>query len=327
MSFDNNLYNVGGGDNQQSSLIIARVTEIVLGAIDINDPKNNDFKLTGEWGSIGCIKFSILYNNRQGNSNNSYSNLIARPLFSNIKQYPLIGEIVLIIPGPSNGLNDSKSKQDYYYYPPFNTWNSVHHNAFPDLREYAEYIIDNKVQYNQVSDGNTQGNAADTSIEYPLGKTFKEKDIRDLLPFEGDFILEGRWGQSIRFGSTVKQKSGLSFWNNPKEPENSNSGSNNNDPVPNNGDPIIIISNYRGKTSFDAKEPYIPTVENINNDGSIIVLSHNQQVQINDLQLYPLKSFSSKVKITSDNVVTLQPIYKSNYKTSPQEQDNKELNA
>ena len=312
MSFDSSLYGMNNMGSGQNPFIIGRVTRIILEAIDINNNINKDFADLGEWGAIGCIQFSILYSNKQSN-NESYANLIAKPLFSNIKQYPLIGEIVQIVPGPSDGLNERKSKQDYYYYPPFNTWNSVHHNAFPDLREYAEYIIDNKVQYNQVSEGNTQGTDANTSIEYPLGKTFKEKDVKDLLPFEGDFILEGRWGQSIRFGSTVKEKSGISFWNNSN--------------LSNNGDPITIISNYRGKTSFDAKEPYIPTVENINNDGSMIVLSHNQQVQINDLQLYPLKSFSTKVKITSDNVVTLQPIYKSNYKTSPQEQDNKELNA
>ena len=312
MSFDSSLYGMNNMGSGQNPFIIGRVTRIILEAIDINNNINKDFADLGEWGAIGCIQFSILYSNKQSN-NESYANLIAKPLFSNIKQYPLIGEIVQIVPGPSDGLNERKSKQDYYYYPPFNTWNSVHHNAFPDLREYAEYIIDNKVQYNQVSEGNTQGTDANTSIEYPLGKTFKEKDVKDLLPFEGDFILEGRWGQSIRFGSTVKEKSGISFWNNSN--------------LSNNGDPITIISNYRGKTSFDAKEPYIPTVENINNDGSMIVLSHNQQVQINDLQLYPLKSFSSKVKITPDNVVSLQPIYKSNYKTSPQEQDNKELNA
>jgi len=312
MSFDSSLYGMNNMGSGQNPFIIGRVTRIILEAIDINNNINKDFADLGEWGAIGCIQFSILYSNKQSN-NESYANLIAKPLFSNIKQYPLIGEIVQIVPGPSAGLNERKSKQDYYYYPPFNTWNSVHHNAFPDLREYAEYIIDNKVQYNQVSEGNTQGTDADTSIEYPLGKTFKEKDVKDLLPFEGDFILEGRWGQSIRFGSTVKEKSGISFWNNSN--------------LSNNGDPITIISNYRGKTSFDAKEPYIPTVENINNDGSMIVLSHNQQVQINDLQLYPLKSFGTKVRVTSDNVVTLQPIYKSNYKTSPQEQDNKELNA
>jgi hypothetical protein len=302
------LNNQGSGNNP---FIIGRVTRIILEGIDINDNTNKDFADLGEWGALGCIQFSVLYSNKQSN-NESYANLIAKPLFSNIKQYPLIGEIVQIVPGPSDGINDRKSKQDYYYYPPFNTWNSVHHNAFPDLREYSEFIIDNKVNYNQVAEGNTQGLDSNTSIEYPLGKTFKEKEVRDLLPFEGDFILEGRWGQSIRFGSTIKQKSDLNFWSKTDSKEN--------------GDPVTIISNYRNKKASDPKEPYVPTIEDINNDGSMICLSHNQQIEIKDLQLYPLASFGAKIKTTQDNVITLQPIYKSNYKTSPKQQDNKDLN-
>ena len=311
MSFDSSLYGLNNQGSGNNPFIIGRVTRIILEGIDINDTINKDFADLGEWGALGCIQFSVLYSNKQSN-NESYANLIAKPLFSNIKQYPLIGEIVQIIPGPSDGINDRKSKQDYYYYPPFNTWNSVHHNAFPDLREYSEYIIDNKVNYNQVADGNTQGLDSDTSIEYPLGKTFKEKEVRDLLPFEGDFILEGRWGQSIRFGSTIKQKSDLNFWSKTDSKEN--------------GDPVTIISNYRNKKASDPKEPYIPTIEDINNDGSMICLSHNQQIEIKDLQLYPLASFGAKIKTTQDNVITLQPIYKSNYKTSPKQQDNKDLN-
>jgi hypothetical protein len=311
MSFDSSLYGLNNQGSGNNPFIIGRVTKIILEGIDINDLSNKDFADLGEWGAIGCIQFSVLYSNKQSN-NESYANLIAKPLFSNIKQYPLIGEIVQIVPGPSDGINDRKSKQDYYYYPPFNTWNSVHHNAFPDLREYSEFIIDNKVNYNQVAEGNTQGLDSNTSIEYPLGKTFKEKEVRDLLPFEGDFILEGRWGQSIRFGSTIKQKSDLNFWSKTDSKDN--------------GDPVTIISNYRNKKASDPKEPYVPTIEDINNDGSMICLSHNQQIEIKDLQLYPLASFGAKIKTTQDNVITLQPIYKSNYKTSPKEQDNKDLN-
>lgn len=311
MAFDSSLYGMNNKGSEKNPFIIGRVTRIILEGIDINDNINKDFADLGEWGAIGCIQFSVLYSNKQSN-NESYANLIAKPLFSNIKQYPLIGEIVQIIPGPSDGLNERKSKQDYYYYPPFNTWNSTHHNAFPDLREYSQFILDNKVNYNQVAEGNTQGVGSNVNTEYPLGKTFKEKEVRDLLPFEGDFILEGRWGQSIRFGSTVKQKSSLNFWSNTDSKEN--------------GDPVTIISNYRSKKSSDPKEPYIPTVEDINNDGSMICLSHNQQIEIKELQLYPLASFGVKIKTTQDNIITLQPIFKSNYKTSPKDQDNKDLN-
>lgn len=307
MSFNDSLYSVNSDINTSNSLIIARVTNIILDRIDINDPKNIDFAELGEWGALGCINFSILYTNKS-DSNRKFSNLIAKPFFSNIKNYPLIGEIVQILIGPSDGLNERKSKQDYYYLPPFNTWNSVHHNAFPDLTEYVEFVLDNKVKYNEVSSGNTQGN--DTNYEeFPLGKTFKEKEnIKDLLPFEGDIIYEGRWGQSIRFSSTVLGKNRSNPW--------SIKGGND-------GDPITIIRNRQGSTQVT--EGYVPTVEDINIDGSSIYLTYNQSIDIQDLSKFPLDTFGIKIKLTADKVIQPQLAPKSYTTISPKDQDNTEL--
>ena len=305
-TFDSSLYGLSNKGGENSSIIIGRVTRIILDRIDINDQRNKDFKDLGEWGGVGCINFSILYSSKDS-SNDKYSKLIAKPLFSNIKQYPLVGEIVQIITGPSDGLNDRKSKQDYYYTTPFNTWNSVHHNAFPDLKEYAEFIIDNKVEYNQVSQGNNQGSDS-TPDDFPLGKTFKEKDnIKDLLPFEGDIILEGRWGQSIRFSSTIPGKERVNIWSNGGQA----------------GDPITIIRNYQGNQSV--KEGYVPTVEDINIDGSSIYLTHNQEINLQDIGKFPLDTFKVKLQITADKTIPLQNNPVMNDTTSPQAQDEKSL--
>jgi hypothetical protein len=51
--------------------------------------------------------------------------------------------------------------------------------------------------------------------------------IESILPFEGDYILEGRFGNTLRFGSTNKINTGENFW--------SDSGKN--------GDPITILTN------------------------------------------------------------------------------------
>jgi hypothetical protein len=306
MSFDSSLYGLNNKGPESKSIIIARVTRIILDRIDINDPKNKDFAELGEWGGIGCINFSILYSDKDS-TNDKYSNLIAKPLFSNIKQYPLIGEIVQIFTGPSDGLNERKSKQDYYYTTPFNTWNSVHHNAFPDIKEYAEFVLDNKVKYDQVSIGNTQG-ANSQPEDFPLGKTFKEKDnIKDLLPFEGDVIIEGRWGQSIRFSSTIPGEERTNIWSSNGNP----------------GDPIIIIRNNQGVQQV--KEGYVPTVENINNDGSSVYLTYNQSINIQDLNQFPLDTFGVKLKLTADKVIQPQLPPKSYSTTSPRDQDIKEL--
>ena len=82
----------------------------------------------------------------------------------------------------------------------------------------------------------------------PPGKTFEEKVISPLQPYEGDLLIEGRWGNSIRFGSSVNTSSEYTV--------NSNwSGTN--------GSPIIILSNKR---SNKPQKEFV--VEDINTDGS-----------------------------------------------------------
>ena len=45
----------------------------------------------------------------------------------------------------------------------------------------------------------------------PTQATFVEKsNIHPLLPFAGDIIHQGRWGNSIRFGSTAKSANTIS---------------------------------------------------------------------------------------------------------------------
>jgi hypothetical protein len=76
-------------------------------------------------------------------------------------------------------------------------------------------------------------------------------------------ILEGRFGNSIRFGST----------NASSEISNPNNWSDSG----NTGDPITIIRNGQS-TNLDEKG-WLPTVENINSDASSIYLTSNQRIQ------------------------------------------------
>jgi len=78
----------------------------------------------------------------------------------------------------------------------------------------------------------------------------------------GDSLLEGRYGQSLRFGSTAKSKSTIN--NNY-----SNSG--------NNGDPITILRN--GQPKKVSPEGWIPITENIRQDLSSIYLTSYQQLK------------------------------------------------
>jgi hypothetical protein len=81
------------------------------------------------------------------------------------------------------------------------------------------------------------------------------------MPFMGDSLLEGRYGQSLRFGSTAKSKSiYVNNW--------SSAG--------NNGDPITILRNGQPINSSD--RGWIPITENISDDLSSIYLTSYQQL-------------------------------------------------
>ena len=219
----------------------------------------NVFKNFGEWSSIGGIFFSKI---NAPNPNKDFStDNFAKPLFPNNKTFPLINEIVYIIALPNSNIQSNVGSLDYYYFQPVNIWNSTHHNAIPDPINNSSLPPSQQQDYQQTS-GGTVRRVTDGGTEIDLGKTFKEKiNIKNIQPFEGDIINEGRWGQSFRFGSTVNNSAIPNPW--------SRTG--------NNGDPILILRN--GQYS-DGKDPWIPQVEDINKDISPIYLLSTQNIPI-----------------------------------------------
>jgi hypothetical protein len=128
-------------------------------------------------------------------------------------------------------------------------------------------IVNNEVQQIQLNSPNSISQA-----------TFVERsNIHPLMPYMGDILYEGRWGNSIRLGSTVKSKSQFA---NPW----SRSGTN--------GDPITIIRNGQSKNAneFGAE----PIVENIKQDLSSIYLTSTQALpyDLSGLQATPYKSYT-----------------------------------
>jgi hypothetical protein len=272
---------------------IGRVKSIVLGPY-----KANTKEIDPDYGSpsdIGKIRYELVYSPLTTSKSQQVSEP-AFPLFSFFKQYPVVNEIVFIVLGPTERQNDRISNQQYFYLPPYDLWNASNHNAFPNMAEYAEYL---KQFANQPG---YSGNAVSSSL--PLGYTFQENaNVKNLQPFEGDTILQARFGQSIRFGSTVSVMKEFNTW--------SNSGQN--------GSPITIISNSQGKRSTATK--FDPVVEDINRDGTAIWMTSNQEVFLEDINNFPLNSFGTAITPISQPVTRLieRPI--SNEVTSPQSQD------
>jgi hypothetical protein len=240
-----------------------RVLDVVL---NNNHPK---FSEVGEWNGIGCLYFEPL-------DGNTVTSTYAYPIFPQIKMYPLVNEIILLAAIPSRfSDNEQTITLSYYYFPPIGIWNHPHHNAYPKTISYATLQQNQQNDYNQVDDtyvrrideDPTGINLNFTDYDNPNQDTFVEKaDIHPLLPFNGDIIYEGRWGNSIRFGSTTIIPQGA------PQPEINNNWSS----TGSNGDPITILRNGQPVNSTD--EGWIPITEHIKNDLSSVYLTSYQKI-------------------------------------------------
>jgi hypothetical protein len=234
----------------ESVLKAVRVLDIIL---DINHPLAEK---KGNYDSVGTIFYTNLDDNLPYISSENAPS--ATPLFTHLKYYPLINEIVLVLTTNDNNPYDGKTKTTYYL-PQVNMWGHPHHNALPFKFNNNNSNINN---YKESESGLIRKEEENTPIT--LGNYFKEQtNIKPLLPYEGDMILEGRFGNSIRFGST----------NNDNNISNPNNWSD----VGNTGDPITIIRN--GQSSNLDNKGWLPTIENIGEDASNIYLTSNQRIR------------------------------------------------
>ena len=258
---------IQGRNSTKTGIFPARVRFCIL------DEKTDNvvFKKAGEWGAIGGIYFSKLDTPNQ--DPNFTSDYFAKPLFPNDKTYPLENEIVYILPLPNSNVQGSVNDVSFYYFQPVNIWNSNHHNAIPNPIGKSGLPLSQQQDYQQTSNGVVR-RVTDGGTEIELGDTFKERlNIKPLQPYEGDIIKEGRWGQSLRFGSTVKNAATPNMWSKVGE----------------DGDPITILRNAQFD---DGKDPWIPQVEDINKEGSAIYFTSTQNIPI-EVSSKSYKSYSS----------------------------------
>jgi len=262
-----------------------RVTDIIL---DDTHPK---FEKYGEWNGIGTIEFE-----KTDEPNSSFNRNNALPLLPHLASYPLVNEIVLIFSLPNREQSKSLNQPvQYYYLNSINIWNHPHHNALPNpLLNIEESSPQEDVDYEQMENGVSRKNSSkpfELNLNPPSGGNFVEKsNIHPLLPFIGDNIFEGRYGNSIRLGNTSKSKS---LYNNNWSLTGEN------------GDPITILRN--GQPKDTSESGFEPIVENINNDLSSIYLTSTQQIPLStDFPDFPaLKKNPESLSEYSKNQVIL----------------------
>jgi len=259
-ALNKNLSSPNGDQNSFSSLdntvISGRVTDIVL---DENHPKFNE---VGGLNGIGTIFYEL------NSIISSEDSKTAKPLHPQNKTFPIVNEMVLLFALPNNEIGEDISSKSYFYINNINLWNHPHHNALPNP---VNDILPPSQQkdYQQVGGGSVR-RVTDKSTEIrfnsklnPSQNTFIERsNIHPLMPFMGDIIYEGRFGQSLRLGTTAKSDS---FYKNSWST------------VGNNGDPITILRN--GQPEDSTERGWVPITENINKDLSTIYLTSYQKLE------------------------------------------------
>ena len=217
------------------------------------------FKDFGEWSSIGCVFFDRL--NKPNPNPQFTSDNFARPLFPNNSNIPLQNELVYIMALPNSNVQSDVNEVAYYYFQAINIWNSTHHNAIPDPIYGNSNPESQQADYQQTEAGSVR-RVTDGGTEIDLGADFNEKlEVRNLQPYAGDLIYQGRWGQTFRFGSTLQDANIPNPWSNAGE----------------DGDPITIIKNGQHEEDTD---PWVPQIEDINTDLSSIYLTSTQEIPI-----------------------------------------------
>ena len=236
--------------------MITRLQAVRVQEVILNDETNPDrYKALGGPDAVGTILYSKFRKSLPRDGSTSKLSF-AKPLFSSITQYPLVNEIVYIVRGPSPYYYEGDEDEIDYYLPAIKIQNHPLHNAFPNVLQSGKVALSNE----EIEEGAT--NTPDGEATLTLGEYFRElENIRPLRPYEGDTIIEGRYGNSIRLGATTfNQLEDLNRWSNEGEI----------------GNPITIIRN--GQIGDEQKSSFEHVIEDIDGDDSSIYLTSKQQL-------------------------------------------------
>ena len=247
---------------QNGGLLAARVIDISL-VTSTNGA--SIFQTTGEYANIGAIKFELL--NNSNTKENFPQGPIAYPLDTNVRKVPLINEIVFIMSGPSRNiaLEGNSDAIDFYYTNAISVWGRSHLNMLPSNSSTSKNT--DTIPKEDVERG-IENNKDSQVVEPKPGNTFEEKaNIRNLFPNEGDVIIEGRFGNSIRFGSTAKQSEENKNVESPWSTEGRE------------GNPITIIRNGQSQVDLPFSN-WFPIYEDIQNDDSSIYMTSGQTIPV-----------------------------------------------
>lgn len=205
----------------------------------LNNTDSEDFSTGKDTSVIGSCVIREISDHITSEANlKSY-----RPLDPHNLDIPLMGETVeLITIGnvkyyrrlSSGGLNKGNAKENF------------NKEVYPKV----ERQNNNAKSYSIIANTNTANSSQRTERDSKLGDYFQETQVNRLKLWEGDKLIQSRYGQSIRF----------SGYNNPY----------------NLFAPTIHIRNRQNDVSIEQLKPGDITEEDVNRDGSTILITSGQ---------------------------------------------------
>ena len=214
---------------------------VLFHVAEVIESKSNTYKYIGDGPDKTSDKLFTITVQIVNRVTKEYESYACKPFNMNIKQIPLIGEHVLVFKAYNQETTLTKTGIEWYYFSPYSIQSSINSNVLPGI------------SYNTISEADAQ--------KIKPGVNFEAKSISPLQPYEGDLMIEGRWGNTLRFGSTTKKQTGLinASWHGAASTI---------------GDPIIILSN--GQINKPNKQF---VVENIQTDNASIYLTSTQKIK------------------------------------------------
>ena len=200
------------------------------------------------------------------------------------QKIPLKYECVKIETGPSSDIYTDIGGNNSFNYVYYGEVVPVHgnavHNALPSQKDLASTTPTSEESVLASNGTPNQSQPNEVSLDN-TGNYQPKDDVRNLQPFAGDVIMEGRAGQIIRMGTTNKE------------------GTNNWSDGDTFGDPVMILrvgqsENQQGST----------VVEDVNGDASSIYMFANQK--LNNIQLTTTNFKSCQATYTAATVPIVQ---------------------
>jgi hypothetical protein len=233
-----------GANNVQTQT--ENTQEAVVVDVIVND-KHPEYSKDGY--NVGAVKFRYLKTNHYRDTSDLNW---ALPLETNITSYPLLNEAVIIVPVLNR----------YYYAKKVNTSSRVTSHALFGLNEELSSTVTSKDKTTDYK-GSAANPKKDADSKKKLGKYFVDNPLVSRLKHdEGDLIIEGRSGQSIRFGAAWKSNTNFKALNTDQSPN------------------LLMRVGPDPKAQKSTQTPEGLVVEDINKDASSIWMVSDQAVQL-----------------------------------------------